>query len=130
MIILFIFCSCRRTRIPSSKYEDPAELNNEDLNYPQGYELIPTTENYPYELNDYNQVATKRVRTTKKPVIVEQFLKEVTPTTKIAYQQYAKLNNQRRRIDNIRDQIEENHSNDVKEIPQYQYVLPGGLQQR
>ncbi|KAJ8936480.1 hypothetical protein NQ314_012343 [Rhamnusium bicolor] len=128
MTMYFVFYRSSQ-RVPSPTYQYNSEDANQEVeyNYPTHQQIEASTENYPSTQRDFEQQITKRLGLAKKP-LVEQYLKEVTPTTKTVYNQrpgnYLRLNGRANK-----HQTEETQRSILKQSP-FQYVLQSDLQQK
>lgn len=125
----------RAEKVPSYQYTSEDNSPVEEYSYQsKRYQKIPQpTENYPYQ-RDIEQIIrnSQYNRVAKKP-IVEQYLKEVTPTTKTIYNQRPTYQPHqisgtfKQQQQQQQDQIDETTRN-LHQIP-IQYVLQTDLQQ-
>lgn len=111
-------------------YQYTTEESSQEVDYsPQQQEQ--DNENYPFTQRGQRQQIARR-RTPAKTQHVEQYLKEVTPTTKTVYNQrpgnYLRLNNQPRDR-GLKEQAEELQQRAILKEPSIQYVEQSDLQQ-
>lgn len=121
----FIF---RRADVRTLQYTP--EESNQEVDYPQ-QQPEQDAESYPFTQRGQRQQVGRR-RTPAKKQHVEQYLKEVTPTTKTVYNQrprsYLRLNNQPRDR-GIKEQAEELQPEGILKQPSIQYIEQSDLQQ-